>query len=185
MRRIGSDKKLEKRKRNTATFISLFILAILIISTAGYAFITNSNPQQTQSNTNPQGGAIYSNGLWVVSLGSQNFYLINSPESVQNVSVEITMPLSGYSGKPLYIVSNNSAINNEIFSVVGNYASRIQRACYESCEEDLPEKDCSENMIIWKDSAEKKVYQEGNCIFIEGDLTSVDAFLYRILGISV
>ena len=62
------------------------------------------------------------------------------------------------------------------------YSYRIQDACYGECERDLPEKSCEEKIIVFRESQEKQIYQEGNCIFIDGDLSSVDAFLYKILG---
>ena len=73
-----------------------------------------------------------------------------------------------------------SGITNNL----GRYASRIQEACYGECERDFPEKDCSENLIVFKEMEERKIYQEEKCIFIEGDLLSVDAFLYKIMGFS-
>src|SRR3989344_1756426 len=76
----------------------------------------------------------------------------------------------------------NQEATNEIASTLGIYSQRIQLVCYGSCEQDLPEKDCSEEIIVFKDSQENKVYQEENCIFIEGDIKAVDAFLYKILG---
>jgi hypothetical protein len=67
---------------------------------------------------------------------------------------------------------------------LARYASRFQEACYGECEKDLPEKDCSEKLIVFRESEVKKVYEEGSCVIIEGDMVAVDAFLYRVLGIS-
>jgi flagellar basal body-associated protein FliL len=53
MRKLGSEKNAEeKRKRNTL-ILSIFMLVVLVGGTAGYAFITNpsSGDPQTQYGT--------------------------------------------------------------------------------------------------------------------------------------
>ena len=60
-----------------------------------------------------------------------------------------------------------------------------------ACESDLPIKDCFEdNMIIIKElevGELDKIYQQGNCVFIEVDLANqtrcADKFIYDLLGI--
>jgi hypothetical protein len=186
MRKIGSQKEAEeKRKRNTL-ILSVLMLLVLVGGTAGYAFI--SNPGSENSNTpleDNDGSSIarFVGNRWIVTVDGMDLSFANSPESVANISVDTTSTITNYKGLSLYVVSDNNAINAEIASVLGNYASRVQKACYGPCEEDLPEKDCSENLIIWRDNPQNRVYQEENCIFIEGDLRAVDAFLYKILGI--
>ncbi|MBS3076815.1 hypothetical protein J4233_00935 [Candidatus Pacearchaeota archaeon] len=185
MRRLGSKKDAEeKRKRNTL-ILSIFMLFILVGGTAGYAFISNPS-QSAQVNAPEENGSSLARlvgNQWVVTLNGRNLPFINSPESVADVLVNTTVSITTYSGLSLYISSGNSAVNAEITATLGNYASRVQRACYGFCEEDLPEKDCSDNLIVWKDSPQNRVYQEENCVFIEGDLRAVDAFLYKVLGI--
>ena len=180
MKKLGSEKNEEaKRKRNTLA-LSIFMLVVLVGGTAGYAFVTNPGSDTNNQNS----GEIRQVGnRWIVTVEGTDFSFANSPESVQNISVEITAATSLYAGKFLYLVSDNNAVNSEIATTLGTYASRVQKACYGPCDEDLPEKDCSENLIIWQDSSENKVHQEENCVFIEGDLRSVDAFLYSILGV--
>ena len=75
-------------------------------------------------------------------------------------------------------------MRDEISLSLGRYTGRIQEACYGKCDKDLPEKDCTQNLIVWKDSAENKVYSQGKCVFIEGDLRAVDAFLYKIFELN-
>ena len=98
------------------------------------------------------------------------------------IPLEISMKINDFSGKTLYIDSENLAVNGEILNNLGKYSYRIQEACYGECERNLPEKSCEDNFIVFRESEERNVYQEENCIFIDGDLSSVDAFLYKILG---
>jgi regulator of sigma D len=60
----------------------------------------------------------------------------------------------------------------------------MQEACYGSCERNLPEKNCTENIIIFKDSKENSVTQQDKCVFIEGDLRTVDAYIYKLFELS-
>lgn len=183
MRQIGSERELEQKRKRNVLVLSLFMLAVLVIGTAGYAFLSNPNPQDVSAENNNQEKVRFDGTRWVLIMDSENFYFLNSPDSAENISVNTTLSLFNYKGMPLYIASDNNAVNSEIASTVGRYASRVQQACYGSCGNDLPEKNCTENLIIWKDSAENKVYQEENCVFIEGDMSAVDAFLYRLFGI--
>ena len=89
---------------------------------------------------------------------------------------------NNYAGSTVYVVSENQAVFFEISATMGRFL-RVQEACYGPCEEDLPEKNCTDNLIIWQDSPENKVYQEENCVFIDGDMRTVDAFLYDLFGL--
>lgn len=165
------------------TIISLFILAVLVVSTLGYAFISRPD-SGTDTQTNNQDGAIrYTGSHWIVPINGVELLFTNSPDEVRNISVEGVYSLTKYSGAFVYIVSDNAAIKNEIATTLGRYTSRMQEACYGECEQDLPEKDCSEKLIIWVDSAQNRVYQQENCVFIEGDLQAVDAFLYKVFEV--
>jgi hypothetical protein len=90
--------------------------------------------------------------------------------------------VEAYQGKTLYLAVENPGIEAELRSTIGVFSDRIQLACYGSCELDLPEKDCSANLIVWTDGVGGQVTQGEGCVFIEGDLRAVDAFLYRVFG---
>lgn len=186
MRKLGSEKDVERRKKRNTLILSIFMLFILVGGTAGYAFITSPGSDKGLQTPDSQDGseiADFVGNRWVVNADGLDLPFTNSPESVVDINVEISATTTSYIGRPLYLVSENTAVNSEIATVMTNYASRIQAACYGPCETDLPEKDCSENLIIWRDSPENRVYQEDNCVFIEGDLRAVDSFLYNVLGV--
>jgi hypothetical protein len=183
MRKINSAGDIESRRKRNTLILSIFMLAILVGGTAGYAFITSSRGND-QANIDA-GGARQIGNRWVVSVEGIDISFANSPESVQDIPVNTLATVENYRGSSIYIVSDSSAVNAEIATTLGTYASRVQKACYGPCEEDLPEKDCSENLIIWKDGQDNHVYQEDGCVFIEGDLRAVDAFLFKTLGIQL
>lgn len=183
MRRIGSDKGSESKKRRNV-LIGIILLALMIFSTLGYAFITSdrtstSNPLSTSNSTT---APVNVGGKWIVTIHGQQFLVQHTPEQTSNVSVEITKDLNSYFDQFLYIDSENQEVTLEISSTLGRFSSRVQEACYGPCERDIPEKDCSVNMIVWRNSSENKVTQQENCIFIEGDLHAVDAFIFKLLG---
>ena len=95
----------------------------------------------------------------------------------------MTYEIRDYYQQPVYVSSNSTEIANEIMSNVGPYTERIQQACYGNCTTDFPEKNCNENLIVWTPSDTNRVYQKDKCVFIDGDIKAVDAFLYRIFGI--
>ncbi|MBI2451825.1 hypothetical protein HYV50_01965 [Candidatus Pacearchaeota archaeon] len=188
IRKIGTEKELEQKKQRMTIAIGLFMLGILVLGTAGFAFLSalSNNPNQNvndNKNQNAEGQVRNVGNKWELIYQGQPYYFSNSPDSVKNISVEISFTSFDYSGKQFYIVSDNDAITSEIASTLGRYSSKIQKACYGPCSEDLPEKDCNETLIVWKDSSENKIYQQDSCVFIEGDMRAADAFLYRLFGI--
>lgn len=166
MRKIGSEKEIEKKRKSTMIGISLFMLGLLVLSTVGYGLIYSGSSGSVQENQNQE----------------QALSLSYPQEAVREIPVDVSFTLNNYAGKTVYIASQNQQVKTEIAYNLGKHVARIQEACYGSCSEDLPEKSCSDSLIVWQDNAENKVYQEENCVFIQGDIRAVDAFLYKILG---
>ena len=178
MRKIGSEKILEEKHKRSVTIISVFMLAVLIIGTAGYAFTSSSGDSDEGADTNIRDLG----GRWAVDIGGQTFTFNSHPDDAKNISIDKTILPKDYVGKPIYIDSKNPAIFAELYSTLSRFNPRVQKACFGSCpDEDLPEKDCSENLIVWQDGEENKIYKQDKCVFIQGDLRAVDAFLYYIL----
>lgn len=186
MREIGSRQDIEKKTRRNALIISIVMLGILVISTAGYAFITG-----TENGDEPQGNAGNSKvqqmgDYWVFEFEGKTVQVSSSLEQVKNISVILgpDINLDKYKQKPLYIASNNTGVIYEIGSTIGRFAPRAQAACYGNCTANLPVKGCYDNLIVWKESDENRVYQNDSCVFIDGDLKAADAFIYRIFGMN-
>jgi len=186
MRRIESENEKEKKKKRNMFIISAFMLITLIFGTVGYGFFAGPGPTTNTETENdlPEGTVINVGNQWVLNSQGQNFFFSNSPDSVADIPVDITSNAYSFSSATLYIDSESQAVNTELASTLQSFTHRIQAACLGSCpDRNVPEKTCEDNIIVWEDAPENKVYQEENCIFIEGDLLAVDAFLYKLLEI--
>ncbi len=154
----------------------------MLFSTAGYALFSRSTDTTTpiDSTENPY----YNGQYWVFTYSGLQFYFFNSPQQVENVSVDPSINLGDYQNVPVFIASDSPVFAQQIASVMSTNAERLQEACYGVCESlDLPEKDCTSKLIVWKEAPENKVYKQDNCVFVEGDSLAVDAFLYQLLGV--
>jgi hypothetical protein len=161
--------------------VGFVLIGLMLFSTIGFAFsgfYGSSGSDEGETQDTP-----YFNGnYWIYPLGGQEYYFTNSIESIEFDELSFDLSLNQYVGKNLYIDSENEEVLRMIGSNLGRFADRVQEACYGECERDLPEKECSENIIVYKDSEEENVVKEDNCIFIDGSLKTVDSFLYRVLG---
>ena len=100
--------------------------------------------------------------------------------------------LGSYKNKPLYIFSEDSEAELEIYRNLfyqNQIVQRFQEACPEGekCEKNIPTKTCDDNFIIIKENEKSEIIQEKNCVFIRGEVgnltKSSDEFLFKILGI--
>ena len=184
MRKIGSYQAEEsKRKRNVQLF-SLGLLFLMVLSTVGYAFFSNPDVGNYDGSVSGDTGLRQYGDKWIFGPNERPIVLSHSPSESNVTELSFSFGIENYLQEPLFIDSENITALNEIAGVFGYYASRMQEACYLSCERDIPEKDCSENIIVFKDSNINSVRQQDKCIFIEGDLRAVDSFVYSLFGIS-
>jgi hypothetical protein len=187
MRRIESQTEREARQKTRVRIIGIILLGLMVLSSIGYAFLyyqdynegggsrsTNQTQQQTMD------------GRWILEVQGQQLVFATSKESVKNISINTFLSLNNLAGKPLYIsVENNSAVFYELSYNLQRFVGKSPvEACFGSCEEDLPEKNCTagENLIIYRKAENNQVYQNDSCIFIEGDIRAVDAFLYSLFN---
>jgi len=183
MRRILSKEEAAQKEKRRNIVISLILLGIMVLSTVGFAFVYNSDNDKSGENNNEK---VQSMGnSWIARYGDQNLVFSSSPESLNITKAGFISDLSQYYGKPLYIDSESEAIYYEIYSNLGKYAERVQHGCYEECENSTwPEKNCTDNVIVFNQEDENKITQNQNCIFIDGDMRAVDSFLYRIFELN-
>ena len=135
--------------------------------------------------------------FWRLSVGEvgniQEFYFTYLPQEVTGVSVSNTKSLQSYSGDALYFVNkdnNEQAVlgMQETLNNLGRYILRYQEACFDiDCtNKDLPIKNCDgeDNLIVFTNNNQTRVWEEGNCVYISGDFVmGVDGFLYDLFGI--
>jgi|SRR3989338_2067756 len=169
MKSLETQSTREAREQKRKRIIGISLLIIMVLSTAGYAFASfqgNREPEPIVTGTQ-------------LKVGDRTFALVNSKDSISSIDVPVSLRLQDYVGKQLYLDSNFPAGSYEIISTIGAFSEKIQDACYGSCDKNLPEKDCSSLMIILNSSSASKVWQNESCVFIEGDLRAVDAFIYK------
>ena len=183
MKRIESYEEVQKRQKRNRFIYGVFMLFLLVVSTAGYAFLSGTGTDSSTDSANVDSGINNGIGPYSVNLGGQQFSFINSLDKTKDVPVDSVITLDNFYQKPLFIASDSDLVGSEITNNLGRYVPRVQRACYGKCELDLPEKNCSDNLIVYKQSDTRKVYQSQGCVFIDGDLVAVDAFLYKVLDI--
>ena len=197
MRKISTKQdRLKKQKRNT---LIISLVLVVIISLSVFGIVANSfgksNSNADAQKTVYNGYEFYSSGsFWILEQGNFKFIFASNPNDLKNVSIESNELnlLPEYAQQTLYIYSDESTANYQIYQNLDLFLTRIQPACLEQdkaiCPEDLPIKGCEDNFIIIKQSDENKLTQQDKCIFIEAkpeDLTKViDIFLLKILGIN-
>ncbi len=189
MREIGKVEYTEKKRQRNSTYIAIFMLLTLVFSTVGFAFFyndsskTSNNPNNLENSSAPL--VIQQQGdRWAVPFRGQYLSFVYSPNSTSNIDVQIDKDAVSYYGSNLFIDSKKDYVTSEITSTLGKYVLSTSKACYGSCIENIPEKNCTDNIIVFNESNVQKIKQKDNCIFIDGDLRTVDAVLYKIFGIS-
>jgi hypothetical protein len=191
MRKIISKETEEKRKRKNQLVVGIILIAVMVFSVLGYSL--------SSFGTNSSGNIVKYNGFkftqtsnfWNVNVGSYAFSFKYNPTQTEKINSTLNL-LSSYDGKPLYISSENSEAEVEIYKNLfyqNQISQRVQEACLEGeeCNGDYPIKTCQDNFIIIKESANSAIKQQDNCVFIEGNkenLTELsDSFLFKIIGI--
>lgn len=176
MRRILSPEDLEKKRKRTVAILSIIMLALLVLSSLSYAIFSGPGfGTNIQDNNQPGTLSIQYQGVGI--------NLVSTEQEINTVPVNITKTPQDYIGKAIYIDSQNQGILAELGAAFKSFSPNIQQACLGQCPEDFPEKNCSDNLIVWRESAENKVYQQDNCIFIEGDIRAADSFIYNLFTI--
>ncbi len=184
IKRIESKEEAERKRKLRVSILSIILLLILVLSTLGYAFFITPNDSTNNNQTPPiENNQNNQNKIGRITFNyqGQQLSLLSTYQEIENIDVNITLTPANYAGKTLYISADNEGILRELANL-GSFSARAQEACYGKCEKNLPEKNCTDNIIVWNQSLNKKVYQRDSCIFIEGNMAAVDAFLYRLFN---
>lgn len=191
MRRILTKEEIEKKDKKNKVTISIILVAVMTLSTAGYALFsgerTNNSKKVKYNNVDFE----LQNGYWYFNVGNGNFMTSNNPVEVKNITNGATLTLNDYTNKPLYFYyDGDGQSEQEILRNIQSYIARKSYACFtgENCS--YVGKNCaSDNIIIAKESPinQSMIKQENKCVYIfyaEGeDLKATDSFLFRILNI--
>lgn len=190
IRKIISKTEEDKKRKKNQLMIGGILILVMVLSVLGYSFEGNDENENEKIVYNSF-KFIKQNGIWILNTENFQFSFKYNPKEVKAITEGLNL-LDSYLGKPLYIYSENSEAEGEIYKNLFYYnqiVERAQEACPENeeCEADLPVKTCADNLVIIKKSEETIIKQEGNCVFIEGkeeDLMKLtDSFLFKIIGI--
>lgn len=191
MRKIISKEESVKKSRRNQLIVGGVLILVMIASVLGYAF---GKEQTTDTERITYKGFEFTKtgNLWNVNTGTYQLSFFYNPQETEKIN-SILNPLSLYSGKPLYISSESNEAETEIYRNLfyqNQVVQRVQNACFEGekCkDESFPIKNCTDNVIIIKESNTTKITQQNNCVFIEGNkgnLTKLsDSFLFKLTGI--
>ncbi len=201
MRKIKTMADVERIQRRNNIILGVIMIFLLTASSVGYSLMSADEERKNSVSENGF-DFVRDGGIWKLSIGGDSFGFVNLPSEVSDVDVNLSVEFGMYSGQPLYFVNPGEGAG-EVLNNFGNYVLRYQEACLQQdenelgnltsksnesevvCNGDLPIKDCNSNLIIFEVGNETRVYSEGKCVFIVGDvLRGSDAFLYKILGIN-
>lgn len=190
MRKITSKYKEEKKNKKKQLIVGLALVGLMIFSVVGYSF--NRTIADGSEKINYNGfDFVKENGFWKTEINGLLLVFAYNPFETEELSGYFN-GINNYYGKPLYVYSENSETESEIYKNLDQVILRRQYACLEGDEackdKELPVKTCEDNFIVIKNSQEFSVRQEKNCIFISGSdekiIKETDAFLFEITGIS-
>lgn len=188
IRKIKSEQEVIARQKRMQFAVSIVMVGLLVMATVGYfAAEFLGDKSENKSNKVVYGGREFfiQNELISLKEGGHEYYFFDLPNKSRNIYLEEST-LQDFVGKPLYVVNPRSEIQLLLNNLEGTY-TRWQEACFnESCQENIPIKNCTENMIIFieSESEQSLVKKEENCILIYGDpIIGIDAISYKLLGI--
>lgn len=191
MRKITSKHKHEKKRKRNNLILAVVLIGLLFLSTAGYAFQGfGGDPNAQTSQSYEYNGFKFTekSGFWILDYYGENLIFRHNPEEA-NINPDINLDsLEKYSGKKLYVYSQDIIAESEIKTNLAAFSDAVENACPENSNcVGFPKKTCEDNFIVVKISEENKISQENNCVFIEGkdgDLTKLaDEAIYKILNV--
>jgi len=188
MRKILTQGEKEKKETRNKLIIGLVLVAIMVLSTVGYSFFSGSEDARAEMSYNGIKFVLNENNLWQFKIQNFEFLTSFNPQETENISAPVLKTISDFYGKPLFFVGSGEA-KQEIERNLGDFTSRVQEACIEekNCKEELPIKNCSDNIIIIEEKEDVKISQEENCVFIfspyDEQVRAADAFIFKVLGV--
>lgn len=185
MKKIVSKYEGEKIKRRNQFIIGGILILVMIFSVLGFAFQNNNATGSTNNSTQTINfnGITFTNqnGYWVVGYNnSQLIFTYNPSELNPSDLTNLTMNISDFASKPVYIYSEDVNAQSEIEINLAKFVSIINPI------QNLSEQNCQYNTIIIQNGS-LGVQQQQNCVIISGQGTSlislVDNVLFKMFGI--
>lgn len=191
MRKIKTKSAMEKQNRKNQMIVSGIIISLLLFSMVGFALLSGDGIQSSEKRKyndvefilNPQ------TNLWEFSVAGKKFSTQFAPWEVEEIQIS-EVNLNYFIGNVVYFVPDNPSAVNELFYNFYEYIIRTQEVCLEGEEclnENLVIKDCSDKIIIFRDSEESEIRMKDNCLIIyvpyENQIMASDRIIFKALGI--
>jgi hypothetical protein len=205
MRRIMSERDKEKSRKRNQVFMGGVLIFIMLFSTVGFAFLNNSDSSNGNyvDSVEYEGVDFDSDGYyWYFVIDGIEFVTLYNPQELidEGVNFQSLNSLTNYHNQPLYYVGSDEGSAEIDRNLRSRFVLRTGMACLEGddCEEDLPVKDCSENVVVFREIEDdligseiegenEKIYREDKCVFIVAKKVNMakyaDAFLFDILDL--
>ena len=199
MKKIETQEERDKKTKKNQIIIGVLLIGLMVLSTAGFALMNTTHSGGSGQNydyeTREYNGIefIRQDSFWATQINGKTYAFVYLHDEIEDVDIAITNTLTDYLNSPLYIVNGNGTREIIAFNMLPEFALRVNDACLDeaTCESDeYPIKSClHDNIIVFKDDDPEstrvtRVYQENNCIIIEGDKAKgADKFLQHILSV--
>lgn len=184
MRKIETADVLERRAKRNRLVLGIIIIGMLLLSTAGYALLSGGISEPGTGIEN-EDGLVYNGQYWIYSEAGKSAYFLYPKSEVVNITTSFGATLLNFRGASVFVDAPSDAVKTLVSLNLAPYVGQLAEACYGSCDRDLPERTCTDNgiLLVWNASEETSVRQQDSCIFLNGDVRTVDAFFYKLFGI--
>lgn len=191
MRKIVSKQEADKKKRRNQFIVGGVLIMVMFLSVMGYAFQNSIISGNTQTSSNSTQTITYNgvqfsnqNGFWVLQTENNRFVFTYNPSEIPASNLaNLTKTMSDFSGKPLYVYSNDTNSESELTFNMKSIASNVYT---EKMSNMSLGPNCAYNSIIIENGTEG-VKENQNCIFIsgqgEGLIKLIDNVLFNLMGI--
>lgn len=185
MRKIETLEQKERKEKKKQRVLGGILILVLTMSIAGYAAFSGTDQNSNGKRTYNGLDFVYDNGFWRTSINEKNLVFYNLPYDLNEINISLNASIDDYYNKPLYLVG---AYPSMIAYDLNGLVLRMQGACVpgvDCLDENLPVKNCSEdNVLIFIEGNESRIYQNENCVYLEGDLQKTsDKYIYNLLNI--
>lgn len=189
------DKEKDVRKVQIMIFVlGLFLIALMIFSSIGFAFSSRSDTDTQISKLKYNGIEFIKNGeYWYFTVDGTEHIAKYSPEEVKDINIVTDHTLSSYQNKPFYYTGVPTEPVIEILRNIESIIMHKNRVCIseENCDGDYPIKNCDENVVLIIQEAgegeSESFIQMQQCAVISASFSNqtryADAYLYKLLGI--
>ncbi|MCX6748857.1 MAG: hypothetical protein NT076_04600, partial [Candidatus Pacearchaeota archaeon] len=167
MQKIVNEEEKARKTKRTQMVVSIVLVAIMVLSTAGYALLSGERTSTKQEKISYNGfDFTFVNNAWYFTTQGKEFLTSFNPSQTENITGSLKSNIQSYLNKPVYFEEGSDVQGlSEISRNLGQLFSRVQYACLENCTSNNPVKNCSDNVISVK-PGETLIKQQANCVYI-------------------